>query len=92
MDFKNKWLPLVIAVAVGLVAAGFYVMSGRSSYDLGVRNLSVNGDVAKVEATDARKISVKCRNGENYEISFKEDQGDYAGLVFDACGPEGAQE
>lgn len=85
-------MPFIIALAIGLVAMGYYLWSGKSSYDLNVRGLSGQGNIAGIESADPKKITVTCKNGENYEISFKEDQGNYADLVFDACGPEGTQE
>jgi len=92
MKIKSNWTPLIIALVIGLVAAAYYVWSGKSSFDLNMRGLAGQGNVAQVMAGDAKNISVKCKNGENYEISFKEDQGNYANLVFNACGPEGTQE
>jgi len=94
MDGKlNKNLiPVFIALGIALLAVIWYVWSGRGSYDLNVRGLGVEGNVKTVEASDPKKITIKCKNGENYEISFKEDQSDYSDLVFNACGPEGTQE
>lgn len=94
MDFKlNKNLiPLFIAIGIGLAAMAYYIWSGRSSYDLNVRGLAQEENIQSVGSVDAKKIAIRCKNGENYEITFKKDQGDYADLVFNACGPEGALE
>jgi hypothetical protein len=89
MEYKNKWTPLIIALAIGAVVALYYIISGRSSYDLNVRELGKTAAVDKVEATNPKKVVVKCKNGESYEISFQKDQGSYDGLIFNACGSEG---
>ncbi len=92
MKIDKKWLPFIIALGLGLLAAIYYIASGRGSYDLGVRDLAKDQQIEHVTAGDAKKIQVKCKNGENYEITFNQDRGSYADLIFNACGPEGTQQ
>ena len=89
INFRSKWAPLIIAVAIAFAVVIYYVSSGRSSYDLQVRELGKNSDVQKIDASDSKKINVKCKNGENYQIDFSSGQADYQGLIFNACGEEG---
>jgi len=92
MQINKNWIPFFIAIAIGVVAMVFYIASGRSSYDRSVRDLTKGDSIDKIESADPKKIEVKCKNGENYEIAFSDDQGSYDDLIFDACGPEGTQE
>lgn len=92
MQINKNWIPFFIAIAVGVIAMTYYIVSGRSSYDRSVRGLSNGNAVDRIESADPGKIQVKCKNGENYEITFNEDQGNYDDLIFNACGPEGTQE
>jgi len=88
----KQWAPFIIAVAIGLVVAIYYVMSGRSNLELNVRELEKASTVENVSIPDDTKVVVKCKNGESYEIIFKKNQTDYQGLVYDKCGEEGALE
>jgi hypothetical protein len=90
---KNKNLiPLIVALGAGLVAAAFYILSGRSSFDSSVSDLSAQTQVEKIESADLNKVTVKCKNGRNYQISFKNGQSNYDDLIFNACGVEGTME
>jgi len=92
MKINKTWIPFFIAIAIGLTAMVYYVVSGRGSYDRSVRALTKGDNIEKIEAADPRRIEIKCKNGENYEITFSEDQGNYDDLIFNSCGPEGTQE
>jgi hypothetical protein len=92
MQINKNWIPFFIAIAIGTAAMTYYIVSGRGSYDSGVRNLAIGSEVENIESADPKKIQVKCKNGENYEITFSEDQGSYDDLIFNACGTEGTQE
>jgi len=84
--------PVIIALGIALIATIWYVLSGRGSYDLNVRGLATENNVKKIDASDSKTITIKCRDGQSYEISFKKDQPNYDDLVFNVCGPEGTQE
>ena len=96
MQINRNWIPFFIAIAGGTAAMTYYIVSGRSSYDLGVRNLANGNDggsaIEKIESADPKSIQIKCKNGENYEISFSDGRADYDEMIFNACGPEGTQE
>lgn len=89
MDIRSpNHRPLIIAISIAAVILIYYVFSGRGSLDLKSRELTNSGKVSQVDAADPKKITVKCKNGESYEILFKEGQQDYNELVFNACGEE----
>jgi spore coat protein U-like protein len=92
MNINSKWKPIIIAVAIALIAVIYYIASGRSSLDLNTRELGKTGNVAAVESAEPQKVQIKCKNGETYEIVFDKAQQNYDHLVFDACGAEGTQE
>jgi spore coat protein U-like protein len=81
----------MIAVAIAAVAVTYYMLSGRGSYDLNVRELSGSTQVSEVDAADPKKITVKCKNGENYQITFSEAQQNYTDLIFNLCGEDGEE-
>lgn len=84
----KKYLPLFIAGGVALLAAIIYLTSGRGSLDNNMRELEKNSTVEHVE-TKENTVVVKCKNGESYEIVYKNGQTDYSGLVYDKCGADG---
>ncbi|HLG25560.1 MAG TPA: hypothetical protein VI588_02080 [Candidatus Gracilibacteria bacterium] len=88
---KSKWTPFAVAFAIGLVAVGYYVFSGRGSLDLQTRELTNSSNIAEVNLSNRQRINIKCRNGEAYEIVFTEDQPNYDQLIFDSCGIEGGE-
>jgi len=92
MQINRNWTPFFIAIGVGLIAMAYYIVSGRGSYDLNVRDLAANDKIEKIESGDMNRIQVKCKNGENYEISFSDGLGSYDDMIFNACGTEGTQE
>lgn len=92
MKINKNWIPFFIAVALGVAAMTYYIVSGRSGYDSGIRNLAGGNAVEKISAADPKSIQINCKNGENYEISFSDGQADYEDMIFNACGPEGTQE
>jgi len=89
IDLRSKWAPFIIAVAVATGVLIYYVSSGRSSYDLQVRELGKTSGVQKIDSTNSKKITIKCKSGENYQIDFDGTVGNYDGLIFNACGEEG---
>ena len=87
---KNKnLLPLIIAMAIAAIAVAYYIVSGRGSYDFNVRGLSHSTQIQKVDATNPQKIKITCKDGQNYEITFKEGQQNYDDLIFNRCGADG---
>ena len=92
MEAKSK-IPLIIALSVSIIIAGWYIFSGKSSLDLNTRELQKTGDVKEIQenrgANGSKTITIKCKNGESYEIVFTQDHQNYDDLVFNACGIEG---
>lgn len=91
MQINKNWSPFFIAIAIAIIAVIYYIMSGRSSLDVNTRELSQNKEIKEVNAMDPQKIKIACKNGESYEIVFRQEQQNYDDLIFNACGPEGAQ-
>jgi hypothetical protein len=90
---KNRnLLPAIIALIAAITAVTYYIVSGRGSYDANVRDLSHSAEVSGIESADPQQISIKCKNGQNYQITFKEGHSNYDDLIFNACGPDGTQE
>jgi spore coat protein U-like protein len=92
MKINKNWIPVFIAIALGTAAMTYYIVSGRSGYDSGVRNLANGKTIEKISAADSKSIRINCKNGENYEIAFSDAQANYEDAIFNACGPEGTQE
>jgi hypothetical protein len=92
MKITKEQAPFFIALAIGVIALLIYIFTGRGSYDTGVRDLVKQPNIANIDASDTKKIQITCKNGENYEITFKQDQQNYQDLIFNSCGPEGTQE
>ena len=90
MKIDKHWAPFFIAAAIAIIAVIYYIVSGYSSYDLNVRQLNFGKTIDKIDASNTKKILIKCKNGESYEIAFKQEQQNYANLIFNACGPEGS--
>lgn len=89
MKITKEWTPFFIAIGVALIVVAYYVVSGRSSYDLNIRQLSQSTQIESVDAGNPKKIVIKCKNGESYSIVFKKDQPDYESLIFNSCGADG---
>jgi hypothetical protein len=85
MIIKKKIIPLLLAVIIGLIATGYYVLSGRSSLDISTRALIGENNVKDVSVKNGREILVECENGDKFEITFQENQGSYEDLIFNAC-------
>ena len=92
MKITKEQAPFFIALAFGVIALLVYIFTGRGSYDTGVRELTKQPSIETIDATDSKNIKITCKSGENYEITFKEDQQNYEDLIFNACGPDGTQE
>lgn len=96
----HKWSPVLLAVALGIMVSGYYVFSGRGSYEHNVRQLQENQEKVDHVATDKlqsvsgskNSLTIKCKNGESYEIVFKEGQTNFDDLVYDKCGAQGVLE
>lgn len=84
----KKYLPLFIAGGIALLAAILYLTSGRGSLDNNTRELEKSSTVEQVEVKE-NTVVVKCKNGESYEIVYKNGQTDFNGLVYDKCGADG---
>ncbi|MFC1747808.1 hypothetical protein ACFL2V_03290 [Pseudomonadota bacterium] len=84
LNDKNK-IPFFIAIIVAVLATGYYVFSGKSSLDLNTRELLKDGSVAAVNVLSSEEIEIECKSGEKYVISFKEGQGNYEDLLYNAC-------
>lgn len=95
MDLKNinfkHWLPMILALTIGLIAVVYYVVSGRSSLDANMRQLEKSTQVEKTTSAGSNTILVKCKNGEQYKIMFEEGQTNFQDLVYNKCGPQGAE-
>jgi hypothetical protein len=92
MNSKN-WTPLIVALSVAVVIAGWYMLSGKSSLDLNSRELQKDGTVQSIKENGSpngsKTIAINCKNGESYEIVFTQDHQNYDDLVFNACGADG---
>lgn len=86
-----KYFPVIIAIVLGLLAVFIYVLSGQNSFDQNLQQLNKNPFVEKTENKEGNKILVHCKNGDQYQIVFQQNQQNYNDLIFSACGPEGAQ-
>jgi hypothetical protein len=91
IKITKDWAPFFIAIAVALIVVVYYVVSGRGSYDLNVRQLGQNTQIESVNAQNPKNIIIKCKNGESYSIVFKKDQPDYESLIFNSCGAGGGE-
>ncbi|MFA5829440.1 MAG: hypothetical protein WC843_03020 [Candidatus Gracilibacteria bacterium] len=95
MDLKNinlrHWLPMILALTIGLIAVVYYVISGRSSLDANMRQLEKSNQVEKTTSAGSNTILVKCKNGEQYKIMFEEGQTNFQDLVYNKCGAQGAE-
>jgi len=88
MDEKfKKWMPVILAITIAAIALVWYMLSGRSSLDLNVREIvnKGNDEIEEINATDSEKVQITCKNGEKYEISFTKGQDNYDELIFNAC-------
>ncbi len=90
-DFR-KWSPLIIASAAALAILGYYVMSGQGSLDKNARDLVVTPNLENIDYSEAKRIEIKCKNGQSYQIVFKQQHQNYDDLIFNTCGPDGAEE
>lgn len=86
---NNKLIPLILALSIAFLAAGFYILSGRSGLDLVTRQLKSDQQIESVEVNDQKRITISCKNGESYQIIFTQAYTDYSDLIFNNCGPEG---
>lgn len=89
---KNWKNPFYIAIAIAVIGLIYYVFSGHSSLDLNTRKLTQSNQVDIIDTGDPQKIQIKCKNGESYQIVFKQGQQNYDNLIFNACGSEGTQQ
>ena len=85
MKISSKHIPLLIAVILGLIATGYYVLSGKNSLDLSTRTLMKEYNVKNVSVKNGKEIFIECENGEKYNIIFQENQSSYEDLIFNAC-------
>lgn len=90
-DFR-KWGPIIIAGAIAISALAYYIISGQGSLDKNVRDLSSTPNIEKIDYSEPRTLEIKCKNGQSYKIVFKKQQQNYDDLIFNTCGPEGAEE
>ncbi|MBU0667828.1 hypothetical protein KJ951_02820 [Patescibacteria group bacterium] len=88
----QKWIPVIVAVAIALIVLVWYVASGRGSLDLQTRKLATGDGISEINAGDPQNIVITCENGEKYEIMFTQGQSNYEELVFNACGTQGTVE
>lgn len=89
---QKKLLHVAIAVLVAAIVLVWYVSSGRSSFDTSTRELATQEDIQEVDIRDPQRVTITCKNGEQYQIMFTESQDNYADLIFDNCGEDGAIE
>lgn len=82
----KKHFPFIIAVAVALVVAMYYFASGQGSLSTNVRELEKSSTIQKVESTGSNTVTVKCKNGDSYEIVYQAGQTNYQDLVYNKCG------
>lgn len=92
IDYKKN-APIIIAVAVALIALIYYMASGISSKDTNVRELQKGGQVERVgeaiQEDGQQKMTITCKNGESYEILYQKDQANFQDLVYNKCGEQG---
>ncbi len=92
MDAKLKhWSPMILAVIIGLIALAYYILSGRGSMDANIRQLEKAGNVEKTTTVGNNIIQVKCKNGQQYKLMFEEGQTNFQDLIYNKCGPQGAE-
>ena len=90
--FWQKWAPFLIAIAIALMVVIYYVVSGRSSMDLNLRQLEKSTQIERTVATGDNTVVIKCKNGESYQIVYKAGQTNFQDLVYNKCGAEGGTE
>ena len=90
--FKNKWFPIIAAAIIGVIALTYYISSGKGSLDANIRGALTAPNIEKIDTTDDKKIVVKCKNGEMYQLLFNATQQNYDNLILNACGEEGTME
>jgi hypothetical protein len=89
---KNKWFPIIAAVLIGTVALVYYIGSGKGSLDANVRSALTSPNIEKIDTTDDKKVIVKCKNGEIYQLLFDAAQQNYDDLIMNNCGEDGTME
>lgn len=89
-NLLKKYLPLIIALVVALIVAGYYLTSGRNSLDQNVSQLEKTTTVEQVQTVN-NGVIVKCKNGETYEVTYQPGQTNFQDLVFNKCGQLGVQ-
>lgn len=92
MNQINKWVPFVVALILGVFGLTWYLYTGQDSFDRETTTLNKDGEISEIDISDSKRVTVKCKNGESYEIVFTENQQNYDDLIFNACGIEGAVE
>ena len=89
MHIDPKYRHTILAFAIAAVIALIYIFSGHSSLDANTRQLNYTPGIQKVDSSNPQNVTVKCKNGQTYNILFDPDQKNYDGLIFNACGPDG---
>jgi len=87
----QKWMPLILGLLVAVIALVYYILSGQGSLDKNIRNLTATPNIDKVDYSEAKTVEIKCKNGQSYKIVFKRQQQNYDDLIFNTCGPDGAE-
>jgi hypothetical protein len=64
-------------VIIGTVALVYYIGSGKGSLDANVRSALTAPNIEKIDTTDDKKVIVKCKNGEIYQLLFDAAQQNY---------------
>jgi hypothetical protein len=85
---KEKVIPIIIALGAAILATGYYILSGRSSFDSSIRDVSNESRVASVEAKNQKLVEITCKDGRSYQITFDDGETSYDDLIFSNCGDE----
>lgn len=92
MNQINKWGPFAAALILGVFGLAWYLYSGQDSFERETSTINKDGEISEIDISDSKRITIKCKNGESYQIVFSENQQNYDELIFNACGAEGAVE
>lgn len=87
---------LIIALAIGLAAVLYYLLSGQGGYDQNFRDLK-NSDpaVQNVSTTQGpngeKNMQVKCQDGSSYDVYYPPGEKDYSSLSASKCNTSSPQ-
>lgn len=84
-------LPFIVATIMAVAAVAIYVRTGQGSRESGLDQLKNTENIDQITQTGSQSLTIKCKDGTSYKISFKPGQSNYEDLVYNKCGAVGAE-